>query len=640
MRLCLRIAVWMMVFMPLADLPVCWAAEPLPRSILVLHQSDVRGPFYYQVFSALRSTVNVSARWPVTIYVESLDLSRFTGPAYEESLQAHFRVKYRDRPIGVVVAIGSATLEYVLRWRTTLWPDIPVVFAMVDEPTFARLSPPPDVTGKIIKLTLRDMMTTARAVVPDLKRIAFVGDAWEGQTVFRHFVEEIRVAAADVEVIDLVGLTMRELRERVALLPDKTAILYTSIYSDGEGTYYPPADALVLIAEIASRPIVIAIETFLGRGGVGGFVMTASAIGGEAAQLALRVLNGEKAANIPVAVGDVPRPVFDWRQLKRFRISEARLPPGSEVRFRELTVWEQYRWQIMLIAAALLIQTALIVVLFYEHRYRRMAEAASRSAMGKFAHMNCVATAGELSASIAHEVNQPLGAIVANASAGLRWLSNPVPDLDEVRTSLKGVVSAGNRASEIVGSLRAMFKMGSEITAPLDLNDVIEEVLRHLLVELQNQGIMVQTALSKSLPLVLGHSGQLQQVIWNLVRNAADAMASVSGRARLLRVESAIHDPDGVLLSVEDSGTGIDPKDIDRIFDSFFTTKPQGMGMGLSICRSIIEAHGGRLTASSGHSLGSVFQIILPTDRPGIGRQSVSGQTEKYRHVRVDSASL
>jgi signal transduction histidine kinase len=174
-------------------------------------------------------------------------------------------------------------------------------------------------------------------------------------------------------------------------------------------------------------------------------------------------------------------------------------------------------------------------------------------------------------------------------------------------------------AGGVIGNIRAMFKNDSQESAPIDVNGLIEAVLGFVRRELQTQGIVVQTELTTPLPLVLGNGGQLQQVILNLVRNAADAMVSISGRPRLLSVKSAIDDPDGVLLSVEDSGTGIDPKDIDRIFEAFFTTKTQGMGIGLSICRTIIQAHGGRLWASSGIDQGSVFYIQLPTFKPGVG---------------------
>ena len=228
--------------------------------------------------------------------------------------------------------------------------------------------------------------------------------------------------------------------------------------------------------------------------------------------------------------------------------------------------------------------------------------------------MNWVATAGELTASIAHEIKQPLGAMITSANAALRWLAKEKPDLVETREAMKNVVSDGHRASEIIGSIRAMFKQDSQVAA-VDLNDVIQDVLRLVHGDLETRGILVQTGLTRPLPLILGNKGQLQQVLLNLVGNAADAMGSASGRARVLTIKTAIHGSDGVLLSVEDSGTGIAAKDIDRIFELFFTTKSQGMGMGLSICRSIIETYNGRLWASTGVDHGSVFNILLPAIR-------------------------
>ena len=240
--------------------------------------------------------------------------------------------------------------------------------------------------------------------------------------------------------------------------------------------------------------------------------------------------------------------------------------------------------------------------------------------MGKLAHMNRVATAGEMTASIAHEITQPLAAMLANADAGLLRIMNKAPEIDKARAALERVVSDGHRMAEMIRSIRGMFKKDDKEKAPVDLNDLIRNVLGLVRWELQMEEIVVQTGLSTSLPLVRGDSGQLQQVILNLVRNAADAMNSVSDRPRVMTVKSAIHDPDGVRVSVEDSGPGIDPKDIDRIFDSFFTTKAHGMGMGLSICRSIIEAHGGRLWASAGVDRGAVFNIQLPAISPGISK--------------------
>ena len=295
-------------------------------------------------------------------------------------------------------------------------------------------------------------------MVPNLKGVAIAGDSRGRQTVFRHFLDDLPSAVSGVEVIDLTGLPMRELRQRAAVLPDHTAILYTSIYSDGEGTYYSPADALALLAQTSSRPIVVAADTFVGPGGIGGFVMDAPAIGEEAAKLALRILDGESASNMPAAVGNTIRPLFDWRQMQRWEVSEASLPPGSEIRFREATAWERYRWQIVSIIAVLLIQTALIIGLMYEHRRRRKAEFEGRRRLSELAHMNRHATAGELSASLAHEINQPLGAILNNSEAATVILDSSLPDLDEIKTIINEVRRDTERAAEIINRLRGLLR--------------------------------------------------------------------------------------------------------------------------------------------------------------------------------------
>jgi signal transduction histidine kinase len=439
-----------------------------------------------------------------------------------------------------------------------------------------------------------------------------VGDPLERQALRRHFARELPQVSASQEIIDLTGLPMTVLRQRVATLPPDYAILYVGIHVDGAGKTYTPRDALVPIVEVANRPIVVTDESQFGYGATGGVVTSFILVGKASGELVSRILDGESAAKIPFAKDGSTKSIFDWRQLQRFGISEAALPAGSEVWFRETTAFVRYRWQILSVAAVLAIQTGLIIGLFYERRRRRDAELVSREAIGKLAHMNRIATAGELSASLAHEINQPLAAMVANANAGLRFLARATPELEEARDTLKRIVRDGHRAGKVIGSVRDMFKKDGGETSLVDLNDVIHDVILPVRGELQAQGIVVQTGLTKPLPLVLGHNGQLQQVILNLVRNAAEAMDGVCGRPRLLRVESAIYDSDHVLVAVEDSGTGIDQNDINRIFDSFYTTKSQGIGMGLSICRSIVESHGGRIWAASSSDRGSIFSLKLP----------------------------
>ena len=341
----------------LTSLPVT-AQEGRSRSILVLDQSEPAGSFYVQIFSGLRARINADASAHTTLFSESLNLSRFDGEAYNESLRNHFSEKYRGKDIGVIVAMGSGTLELVQRWRDELWPGIPVVFGMVDEVDYAALKLPNDATGSVLRTLLADSIGVARAVVPDLETVVLVGDHWDRQNIFRSWRLEIPKATAGLNVIDLVGATMVEVRKRVEALPARSAIVYSAMYSDGEGTYYSPAKALELVAETANRPIIVAAEPLVALGGIGGSVVVPDLIGADAAKLALRILHGEPASSIPVAMSHAVKPVFNWLQMQRWGVRESDLPSGSEVRFREPSQWEKYRWQTLGVATVLLVSTA------------------------------------------------------------------------------------------------------------------------------------------------------------------------------------------------------------------------------------------------------------------------------------------
>jgi C4-dicarboxylate-specific signal transduction histidine kinase len=221
-------------------------------------------------------------------------------------------------------------------------------------------------------------------------------------------------------------------------------------------------------------------------------------------------------------------------------------------------------------------------------------------------------TIGQMAASIAHEIKQPITSIVMGASAGLRWLTKEPPNLKEVQACLDLIAANGDRANQVIDSVRAMFQKSRQEKEFFDVNQIIQETLELVRGEAQKQGIVLRSDLSDDLRPVFGIRIQLQQVMLNLFLNAIEAMDAIASGTRQLRVSSTSFAPDSVLITVADSGPGLSPKDITRIFDPFFTTKPRGMGMGLSICRSLVEAHNGKLSAHSGVKQGAVFEITLP----------------------------
>jgi PAS domain S-box-containing protein len=247
---------------------------------------------------------------------------------------------------------------------------------------------------------------------------------------------------------------------------------------------------------------------------------------------------------------------------------------------------------------------------------RRRAEEALRTTQAELARVTRLTTMGELVASIAHEINQPLAAVAIHGSACLRWLRRDKPDLDAAQDAITRIVQDAHRAGDVIQSLRALArKSGPQLTS-LDINATIQEVLSLTRGELQRQNITLHTSLSADIPPLLGDRVQLQQVLLNLITNGIDAMRGIAGRPKILAIIAEAAGPTGVLVAVEDTGAGLDPATADRIFDPFVTTKSDGMGMGLSICRSIIESHGGRLWVSPNVPHGTVFQFTLPGVRP------------------------
>jgi signal transduction histidine kinase len=587
------------------------AGETRPRSILVLDQSDMRGSFYHQIFAAFQTEVGSHPPSHLMVYAEDLDLEHFGGEDYEVALQQMLKAKYRDKPVGVLVAIGEAALQLVLRWRDELWPGIPVVFTMVDEAGFRRLKLPSDVTGNIVDAKLADSIKAARAVVPDLASVYIVGDPWDRQIVFKNWREEVASAAGDLRVVELMGLTLAELRQRVSELPERSAIVYTSIHSDGDGASLRAATAVSRIAEKANRPIVVAADTLLSPGGIGGYVLVPGVIGTEAGRLALRILDGEGAVDIPPKTIEAVAPIFNWEQMERWRVAASDLPPRSVVWFRDMSLWERYRWQGLAVLAIILIQTALISILLHERKKRSDAELEAHQRLAELAHVGRRAAAGELSSSIAHELNQPLGAILTNAETAELILESPSPDLTELKDIVADIRRDDQRASEVIHRMRSFLRRTPFELRDVDLNDIMREVFDFLATQAASSNVALYfDAFPESFP-IKGDAVQLQQVILNLVVNSIEAMSAMPyGRAVIGRTD--LNGGSSAIVSISDVGPGIPSKELNESFDPFFTTKKRGMGIGLSIARTIIQAHKGQIWAENQAEGGAVFRLSQP----------------------------
>jgi signal transduction histidine kinase len=366
---------------------------------------------------------------------------------------------------------------------------------------------------------------------------------------------------------------------------------------------------------VANAPIFSYDDIYFGNGIVGGPLSIVANVGRQAASVAVRILAGEAPNTIETIPVTFASPKFDWRELQRWNISESRLPPGSAIYFRAQGVWEQYWPQLTAGVAALLLQAMIISWLLVERRGRYLALAEATSRRREVVRLNRVTTANVLSSSIAHELNQPLGAILSNTEAAQMLLKANPPDLTQIGEILSDIIRDEQRAGEIIAGLRNLLngRKEAELQA-LDLNDTVPELVKIITPEVVRREITLRTVLAPEALPVRADPIHMQQVIINLVMNGMDAMEEAP-TPRNLTIRTSRDAERGVAeVRVSDSGTGIPGDKLKSIFDPFVTTKRQGTGLGLPIARTIIESYGGIIWAEN-RQRGAMFCFTLPLVR-------------------------
>ena len=591
--------------------PAGFAAES--KRVLLLHSFGQTFKPWSEYGQAIRAELDRQSPWPLDIIDYSLVTARFSDENPEAPFVEYLRAVFAKHPLDLIVSVGAPAAAFVQRNRQRLFASTPMVLTAVDQRRVQYSNLTAYDTTVAVRINYLSAFENILQVLPDTKDVIVVVGASQIEKFWKEAIgKEVEPLANRIKLSWTDELSFESLLRQASSLPPHTAIFWELMIVDAAGVVHESDAPLTRLHAVANAPIFSYDKSFFGSATVGGPLLLVADSSRQTAAVAIRVLGGEKPSGIRTPPVQFASPVFDWREMQRWGISEGSLPPGSEIRFRELTVWDQYRWQILLIAAVLVAQSFLIGGLFYEHRRRRNAEVEARRGIAELALMNRRSAIGETSASIAHEINQPLTAITLNGETALIYLAKKAPNFKEVTELVQLIVSDCLRVSQVVASVRAMFKKDTPDRILLDINDVIHEVLTLLRVELDGHGVVVKTSLAEGLPHLLADRVQMQQVILNLIKNASEAMSSTAPGERILWLRSAATDAGECIVVIEDSGPGIEPEKMERIFEPFFTTKGTGMGMGLSICRSIVEAHGGRLNARRVRGRGMAFEIGLP----------------------------
>jgi signal transduction histidine kinase len=589
----------------------CAAEEP--ARVLILNALDPYLPAYLAIDSAMRTSLVSDTGRRIVLFSELLDAQRFAVETLEPELLALLTKKYRALPIDVVVTVTKPAFDFHLRHGQQLWPGARLVFHGLPDPGNELPAVPPNAFGLVNRDDFGGTLDLARRLQPNARRILVISGVspldLELEQRARQIVPKVAGAAA-VEFIS--GWPLAELVDRVATESAETIVLYLTQFRDRNGRPYQPREVLRAISDASAAPIYGLFETYVGSGVAAGSMEFYEDRGRLVAQLVRESVAGKSLAP-GQAVSSVPsRCVADARALQRWSLDERQLPSACDIRFADRPLWRQYLWQIALALAILVGQSLLIVALVAQRRRRRLAEAESQARLSAMAHMNRSVAMGGLAASIAHELNQPLGAIYNNAGAAQILIKADPPNLNEVAAILDDIKLDDKRASEVLVRIRNMLRKTAANVEEFDLNEAIGETMKLLAAEASTRGVSLSTEFEPGLSNVRADRVQVQQVILNLALNAMEAMHDQSEEKRQVMIRSRPINDKQAEVSVSDSGAGIDPDMLPLIFDAFVTSKPSGMGLGLSISRSIVEAHGGRLSADNLPEGGASFRFTLP----------------------------
>lgn len=721
-----------------------WAAggPPTPSAettqrVFVLYPANRLLPINIAADEAIRAAFAAGHSGHIEFYSEFLDPIRFPGKDQERRQCDYLRYKYQAQPPDLVIAGGGGALNFLVKYRADLFTDVPIVFCAVPGDHVPKSPAGAAIVGIPVADQFVSTLELALRLHPDTRQVALVSGG--GRQDEFTLPQELSAFTTRVSFTSLSGLSMQELRTALSQLSDHTVVLYRTMFQDAAGRNYTPREALKEFSPVSRAPIYGIYDTYLGHGIVGGSMVTIEEIGRKVAQLGIRILAGEEPESAARSESHEAVPMFDWKQVQRWKIDEKQLPSGSVILFREPTYWEKNHWLILAAAALIALQATLITILLVQRRRRQRAEEALRESeaqatlaadvagaglwavdlathrmwvtdrtrqlyglepdevtdwerrlqtihpddrervriaveeavrtgqpyraelrvvqpdgttrwiasraglllgpagkavslmgasiditerkyteekarrhRGELAHIDRTNLLGELSGSLAHELGQPLGAVLANAETAELHLAKTTPNLGEVRAILAEIRNDSIRAGGIIHGMRAFLRRSDMEFTAVDLPMLLEELKKLAGPDASLHQTRLDCQVPASPPPIRGQQVQLQQVLLNLVLNGIQAMNDCPPVGRRVAVTVVARGQGGVEFAVTDAGTGVPAENLEEVFTPFHSTKPSGLGMGLAICRRIVTAHGGRIWIENNAGPGVTVHFTLP----------------------------
>jgi PAS domain S-box-containing protein len=714
------------------------AQEP-SRRILLLHAYNYTFPAAAAAADSARDRLRQRSPQRIELYVENLDLIRFSEPGLQQLMADFLRDRYAKRQPELVMLVGGEGLPFVLRHRDTFAPGVPVVFVGTSRVTLSAIRRPSDVTGHAgdQATTLANTLALAERLQPSARRLYIIAGSGPNDRRWQEIVRTtLEGRLQKFETTYLFERTYEDLLADVSRISSDSIVIMLTVIHDRSGKLLIPRDVMRAVLKVSKAPVYSPHAFMDAPGYVGGFVEPDESWGRVGADIALEILAGKPAATISPRAAEGEYQV-DYRALQHFGLSERNLPQGTIVLHKQPSIWDQHRNLVLATLVLFLLQTAFVAMLLIQRRNRQLAErlfkeseermaftAASanvglwqldrqtaqlwttehcRALFGlkanvpltrdrflaavhpedrdaaiaalrelrqgkqvgihdirvvlpdghtrwisvrarahsddgdnrvsgifvdvteqklaesetaqkreEVAHLMRVSVLGELSGALAHEINQPLAALQSNAETALDLLAGNPPNFSELRGALEDMAHDTRRAGEVIERMRSLLKKGQKRSELIELNELVNSTIVLINNELISRRISLKLELDTTLPAASGDPVQLQQVLLNLVMNAMDAMTDTPVGQRLLTISTRTPQPTTIEVIVRDSGSGIGPGEEKRLFEPFYTTKSRGLGLGLTICSTIIETHGGTLTLANSDGGGAVVRLSLP----------------------------
>jgi signal transduction histidine kinase len=581
-------------------------------NVLVLFSNGRLLPANVEFERGLRQSLSPEHRG--SLFEEFLDAPRFRGAEFERAAVDYLRAKYRSRRLAIVVAAGPESLAFILAYRSVLFPGVPVVHLGVSR---AQLGPlPADVIGVPIAYDFMGTIGQALRWHPLARKVVVV----TGTSPYDRMLE----ARLRAEVVQfqpratfefLAGVPDAELVRRLGALERDTIVFSPGYFVNGDGAEMAPRESAQYLSALSPVPVYAPFDTFIGTGVVGGRMPSFVDAGIIAGGIIQGLLAGEDPASIRLPSAQPTALHVDWRQVERWGIQISGTEPDLIVHYRAPGFLDQYAQEAAVALVLFLLQSALTVGLVIERRRRRRAESSILRQRAELAHATRLQIGAQLAASIAHEINQPLGAILNNADAAIMMLDarSGIP-ATELRDIISEIRLADLRASGVIRRLRALLAQREVEQLPFGVEDMLHDVEAIMRPEAEARDVLLEFLVPEGRTILSGDRIQMQQVVINLLLNALDACADVPSRRQRVSVSLKV-DAHSVTICVRDLGHGIPAEHRTRLFESFFTTRVDGMGMGLSISRTLVEAHGGRIWAEHAEE-GTLMRVQLPRSSP------------------------